>query len=276
MLIRKVSLWILIIIMMIICVAPFAWIMGASFKSEEEIFSSLYSISVYTFIPKVFTLDNFVQIFKVINFGKSILNSLIVAVSVTVSVLFVSSLAAYSFARISFPGRDFIFSLLIATLFIPFEVSMLPMYLVSKSLHLYNSYLAMIIPWIGQPFGIFLLRQFFLNIPRSLEDAAKIDGCSTLGIYWHVILPNSKPPMITLGLIQFLWSWNSFYWPMIIMEDPSKQVIQVALASLMDPEYLRWGWLFAAVTVSCSPVIIIFFILQKYYVKGIALTGMKA
>jgi multiple sugar transport system permease protein/putative chitobiose transport system permease protein len=275
-LVSKSINWIFIILITLICITPFVWIWGSSFKPEAEIFSSFYPLSIHTFIPIKFTFQNFIEIFKTINFGRNILNSLIVAVSVTSAVLFINSLAAFAFARIRFPGREFFFIVLISTMFIPFEVSMLPMYFVSKNLGLYNSYGSMIIPWIGQPFGIFLLRQFFLNIPRDLEDAAIIDGCSTMGIYRHVIIPNSKPPFITLGLIQFLWSWDAFFWPLIIVEDTTKQVIQVALASMMDPEYLRWGWLFAAVAISSTPIILIFFFLQKYYVKGLALSGLKS
>ncbi len=260
----------------VIFITPFIWIWSAAFKKEAEIFASFYPLTFYTFFPKSPTVDNFIYIFSTISFGRNILNSLIVAVAVTGSVLAVNSLAAFAFARLHFPFRNIILVVLISTMFLPFEVSMLPMFLISKGLGLYNSYAAMIVPWIGLPFGIFLLRQFFLNIPRDLDDAAVIDGCSTLGIYRHVILPNSKPALITLGLIQFLWSWDSFFWPLITVEDRSKQVIQVAIATLMDPEYLKWGPMFAAVTVAALPIIILFLLVQRYYVQGLVMTGMKA
>jgi ABC-type glycerol-3-phosphate transport system permease component len=278
--IRKLSGWILAatvsLLIAVVFLTPFVWILSAAFKKEAEIFASFYPLTLYTFIPKSPTIDNFIYIFSTINFGRNILNSLIVAVSVTGSVLVVNSLAAFAFARLNFPLKNVILAALISTMFLPFEVSMLPMFLVSKSLGLYNSYAAMIVPWIGLPFGIFLLRQFFLNIPRDLDDAAVIDGCSVLGIYRHVVVPNSKPALITLGLIQFLWSWDSFFWPLITVEVRSKQVIQVAIATLMDPEYLKWGPMFAAVSVAALPIIILFLLAQKYYVQGLIMTGMKA
>ncbi len=260
----------------VIFITPFVWILGAAFKKEAEIFASFYPLTFFTFFPKAPTIDNFIYIFSTINFGRNMLNSLMVAVSVTVSVLLVNSLAAFAFARMRFPLRNFILAALVSTMFLPFEVSMLPMFLVSKRLGLYNSYAAMIVPWIGLPFGIFLLRQFFLNIPQDLDDAAVIDGCSILGIYRHVILPNSKPALITLGLIQFLWSWDSFFWPLITVEKRNLQVIQVAIATLMDPEYLKWGPMFTAVTVAALPIIVLFLLAQKYYVQGLVMTGLKS
>jgi len=260
----------------VVFVTPFIWMLSAAFKKEAEIFASFYPLTVYTFFPESPTIDNFVYIFSTIKFGRTILNSLIVAVSVTCSVLLVNSLAAFAFARLEFPLRDVIFLALVSTMFLPFEASMLPMFVVSKRLGLYDSYAAMIIPWIGQPFAIFLLRQFFLNIPRDLDDAAVIDGCSVLGVYRHVILSNSKPALITVGLIQFLWSWDAFFWPLIIVADRSKQVIQVAVAAQMDPEYLKWGPMFAIVAVAALPIVILFLVAQKYYVQGLVMTGMKA
>ena len=260
----------------LVFITPFVWMLSAAFKKEAEIFASFYPLTLFTFVPKAPTFDNFIYIFSVVKFGRTIVNSLIVAVSVTASVLVVNSLAAFAFARLDFPLRNVILVALISTMFLPFEASMLPMFVVSKRLGLYNSYAAMIVPWIGQPFVIFLLRQFFLNIPKDLDDAAVIDGCSVLGVYRHVILANSQPALITAGLIQFLWSWDAFFWPLIIVADRNKQVIQVAIAGLMDPEYLKWGPMFAIVAVAALPALILFLSAQKYYVQGLIMTGMKS
>jgi ABC-type glycerol-3-phosphate transport system permease component len=175
-----------------------------------------------------------------------------------------------------FRGRDLIFAIIMITAMMPFEAIIVPLYMVMRSLELTNSYFALFLPWIANPFGIFLLRQTFIEIPRDYDEAAKVEGASYFQIFWHIILPNSRPALVTLALISFLLSWNSFMWPLIVMHDPDKQLIQVAIATFTQPgELPKWGNIFAGATAATIPILIIFLALQRYYVRGVVMSGVK-
>jgi multiple sugar transport system permease protein/putative chitobiose transport system permease protein len=153
---------------------------------------------------------------------------------------------------------------------------MIPLYIVMRSFGLQNTYFALFLPWIANPLGIFLLRQAFIEIPRDFDDAAMMEGASHFQVFWNVILPNARPALITLALFSFLWSWNAFLWPLIVMQDPRKQVVQVAVATFTIPqEYPAWGEIFAASSIATVPVLLLFVALQRYYIRGIVMTGLK-
>jgi multiple sugar transport system permease protein len=268
-------------LLLFVFVVPYLWMVLSSFKPHAEIFEFISPVSLKTFIPQQFTLSNYQEIFfgeksgLEVGFGRYVYNTFITAAARVILVLAVNSLIAYALARMSFPGRNVIFILILSNMLIPFETIVVPTYMIVKSLGLQDSYAALVVPWGASPFVIFLLRQFFAEIPRELDEAAIIDGCSHLGVFRHVILPNSGPVLVTAALTIFLWGWDEFFWPLVVMQDQGKQVIQVAIATFTTPEMAFWGRIFAACSVSSVPVLIIFLLLQRYYIRGVVMSGIK-
>ncbi len=203
------------------------------------------------------------------------LNSLLVAVAVTVGTLVTSALAAFAFARLEFPGRNALFLTYLSTLMVPFVVTMIPIFALLKLLRLTDTYFALIVPVMFSAYGTFLLRQFFLAIPRDLEDAARLDGCGHLGVLRHVILPLSKPALATLGTFTFLGTWNSFMWPLIVINSEEKMPLMVGLYAFMGEYSAQWHLLMAASVMVMVPVILVFVLGQRYFIEGIVLSGMK-
>jgi multiple sugar transport system permease protein len=203
-------------------------------------------------------------------------NSFLYAVIVTAASLFFNLLAAYAFARMQFPGRDFLFGLLLATMMIPHAVLLVPQFLVIQSLGLVDHPLGVVLPGFAGVFGIFLLRQFFLNIPADLESAAFIDGCGRWGILWRIILPLSKPALITLGLFTFMGAWNSFEWPLVVLSNEDLYPLTVGLALFRDQNSQDWPRVLAAGVMGSFPLILLFYAAQRFLVGGISLSGMKA
>ena len=248
----------------------------SSFRSTDEIFRYTFPLSWRSLIPTSPTLENFRDIFFKWGFGKKYWNSLIAATAQMLGTLLLCSTAAFALSRMYFRGRDLIFAIILITSMMPFEAIIVPLYMVVRSLGLTNSFAALFLPWIANPFGIFLLRQTFLEIPRDYDEAAKVEGASYFQIFWHIILPNVRPALVTLALISFLLSWNAFMWPLIVMQDPNKQVVQVAIATFTQPgELPLWGNIFAGATAATVPILIVFLILQRYYVRGIVMSGIK-
>ena len=202
-------------------------------------------------------------------------NSLIYAVIVTAVSLFFNVLAAYAFARMEFPGRNFLFGLLLSTMMIPSAVLLVPQFIMIQSMGLVDTLLGVVLPSFAGAFGIFLLRQFFLNIPRELEQAAELDGCSRWGILWHVVLPLSRPALITLGLFTFLGAWNSFEWPLVVLSNEDYYPLTVGLALFRDQNTQDWPRVLAATIMGTAPLIVLFYAAQRFLVGGISLSGMK-
>jgi multiple sugar transport system permease protein len=203
------------------------------------------------------------------------LNSIIVAVCVTVGQVFTSSLAAYAFARLHFPGRDKLFLGYLGTLMVPYVVTMIPVFILLRLMHLVDTYAALILPAMFSAYGTFMLRQFFLTIPTELEDAARIDGCGKWGIYANVILPLSKPALATLTTFVFLNNWNSFMWPLIVISSPEKKTLPIGLYAFMGQYDTEWTLLMAASLMVLLPVLVVFMLGQRYFVRGIVLSGLK-
>ncbi len=259
-----------LIVVFIIAVVPFVWMISTSFKHGGGIFSLPPQ-----WIPKDPTLEWYVQLFKSVKFSLHFTNSLIVAATTTFLNLFFCSLAGYAFAKLRFAGRKRIFTVLMTTLMIPGQITMIPVFLFLKYLGLLNSYWGLILPSSVGIFGIFLIRQFMLTIPDDLIEASRIDGCSEFRIYWNIVLPLCKPVLATLGIFTFMGSWNDFLWPLIVMVGEDRYTLPVALANLNGQYATKFGLLMAGAVVVVIPVIFIFILAQKYVIRGIATTGLK-
>lgn len=264
------SIHIILILVLILTIVPFLWMLSTSFKSSGSIFT--YPPQ---FIPSLFTLEHYKILFERIRFLLHFKNSIIVAISITFLNLFLNSLAGFAFAKYRFPGKEKVFTLLLATMMVPGQVAMMPVFLILKSLGLLNTFLGLIIPGASGVFGIFFMRQFMLTIPNDLIDSARIDGCSEFRIYWNIMLPLCKPALATLAIFTFMGSWNEFLWPLIIMTKESMYTLPVALANLNGQYNTEWGLLMAASVVVILPVLLLFISLQRYFMRGIALTGIK-
>lgn len=267
-----------LVIFLIICcfLAPYAWIVSSSFKNQLTLFNDVTPLSWKAFVPVGATLENYQTLFERTNVLTALLNTGIVSFGQVALTLLLCAMAAYSLTRIHFPGAKFVFLLILLTFLLPIEAMMVPLYQVVSGLGLSNTLMGVMIPWIASPFGLFLLKQAFEELPVELEDAARIDGAGHVRIFFQIVLPNVKVPMLTLGLITFLFSWNSFLWPLVIVQDPAIQVIQVAIAQQGSPTQLpNWGETFAGATVATLPLVLLFLALQKYFTQGMTTSGIK-
>ncbi|MDR7555052.1 MAG: carbohydrate ABC transporter permease [Armatimonadota bacterium] len=273
----RVGLYAMLTVLAAIFLVPYLWMVASSLRPQVEIFRYVSPLSWRTFVPEVVTFDAYRELFRLVPFpfSRYLMNSVIVATAVTGLSLMVNAMAAYAFARLAFPGRDVLFALFLGTMIVPFEVLAIPLYLQVRALGWVNTYQALIIPWVANPLGIFLLRQFFQEIPRELEEAARIDGCSYFGAFRHVVLPNAVPALVAFALIRFQASWDAFLWPLIAAPAAEKRVIQVAIASFVTEVQTRWDLTFAASTLATVPIIVVFLILQRYYVQGVVMSGLK-
>jgi multiple sugar transport system permease protein len=219
--------------------------------------------------------DNYVYAWKAQPFYRFFLNTLFVTITVTAVSLFFASLAAYAFAFFNFPFKDLAFMLMLGTMMLPQQALLIPNYIFLSKLGWINTYLALIVPWLASAYSVFFLRQFFMQLPKDLFEAATIDGCTRFQFYYKIVLPLSKPPMVTLGIFSFLANWNSFVWPLIVTNDTSLRVIQVGLSYFSSEAGTRWGPLMAASTMTILPLVIMYFLAQKQFVESQATTGMK-
>jgi len=250
---------------------PFGWMLIASLRDKTEFFSQVGSL-----LPSGPHSDNYVQAWTSVPFASFFANSVLVAVCVTLGQLITCSFSAYAFARLRFKGRDALFIAYLSTMMVPTQVTMIPLFVLMVKLRWIDSYLALIVPFVASAYGCFLLRQFFLTIPQELEDAATIDGCGHWSIFARIILPLSKPALSAFGVIAFLGSWNSFIWPLIVINRPSMKTLPIGLQSLQG--YYgdgNWAVLMAGAVVAALPMLIIFLIAQKQFIEGITLTGLK-
>lgn len=249
---------------------PFAWMLSSSLKGKDAIVAF-----PPRWIPEAPTLENFRELFEQLRFLGSFANSLIVALGATLLGLVLNALAGYAFAKFRFPGRERLFALLLATMMIPGQVTMMPVFMLLKQLGLLNSYTGLIVPTSASVFAIFLIKQFMESIPDELLEAARIDGCSELTIFTKIVVPLSKPVLATVALFTFMGAWNEFLWALIVMLDESKYTLPVALANLNGQHNTAWGLLMAGSVVVIAPVVIVFLFMQRYYVRGIATSGLK-
>lgn len=255
-------------------ILPFLWMMTTSLKTLEAIFIQPKDW-LQMFVPTTFLWENYVKTFQVVPFGRFYLNSIIVGVVVTIGQVLTSSLAAYAFSRLQFPGRDKIFFAYLATMMIPGSVTMIPVFVLMKVFNWVDTYKALIVPAIFTAYGTFMLRQFFMTLPRDLEDAAKIDGCGFFRIYWKIILPLSKPALATLTVFTFMASWGSFMWPLLVTNAMEMRTLPIGLESFKTQYSTDWNLLMAGSVMAMLPIIIIFIFTQRYFVEGVKLSGIK-
>jgi multiple sugar transport system permease protein len=251
-------------------IAPFIWMLLTSVKDIGDIF-------VYPpkWLPSKFHFENYARAFQAAPFGRYYLNSLIVACTVTLGQLITCSMAAYAFARLQFKGRDVLFYIFLGTMMIPYQVTMIPSFMVLYWLGWVDSYQAMIVPGLASAFGTFLLRQFFLTIPKELEEAAYIDGCGKFRVLWQIIIPLSKPALATLAIFTFMGTFNDFIWALIVVNSDHLRTVQLGLAIFRDRYITDWDLLMAGSVMATLPILIVFFFAQKYFIKGITLSGIK-
>ena len=250
---------------------PLLWLIGTAFKSPTE--------DIFTFPPQIFptqpTWANFATVWETYPFALYLYNSAIVAFLAVGLNLLLCSLAAYPLARLDFKGREFIFALVLATIMIPFQIVMIPLYILAVNLGLRNTYLGIVLPNLTSAFGIFLLRQALKAVPLELEEAARIDGCSELGIWWNIMLPAIRPALFTLAIFVFIGSWSDFLWPLIVLDDPDYYTLPLAVANLADSFSLDWRLVAAGSVISIAPILLLFLILQKYIVPTDVGSGVK-
>lgn len=267
---KDVLLHILIYSMAILTVAPFVWMVLTSFKPLSEILAF-----PPTWWPEDFTFENYLESFTAAPFGRYYFNSLFVALAVTLGQLVTCSLSAYAFARMRFKGRDVLFYIFLGTMMVPAHVTMIPSFMILHWLGWIDSYAALIAPGLASAFGTFLLRQFFLTIPRELEEAAFIDGCNRFTVLFRIILPLARPALATLAIFTFMTLFNDFIWPLIVLNSESMYTVQLGLAIFRDQYSTEWGNLMAGSVVATLPILLVFFFAQKYFIQGITLSGLK-
>lgn len=250
---------------------PLLWLVSTSFKGPME--------NLFQFPPQFFpaepTFGNFLRVWQTNPFGRYFFNSALIAVVTVVLNLILCSLAAYPLARLNFAGREILFSLIVSTILIPFQIVMIPLYILTVRLGLTNSYIGVIFPAIASAFGIFLMRQAFQSVPKELEEAARIDGCTELGIWWHIMLPSVRPALVTLAIFVFIGSWSDFLWPLLILDRPEYYTLPLGVARLAGSFSLDWRLIAAGSVISVVPIILFFVAAQSYIVPSETGSGVK-
>lgn len=247
---------------------PVLWMADTAFKPDPEIFTLPPK-----WIPSRFTLKHVQDVIYGWPFLRWVLNSVIVAGSATILSLIVSVPAAFSFARLRWRSRNVIFVVFISSMLIPWQINAVPLYFIMTKLGLLNTYPSVVLPIVAMPIGVFLLRQFFVNVPGELEDAARIDGCSSLGVLLRIILPVSKPALVALGIYMFIFSWNEFFWSMIALQRPHLLTLPIGLQALQGAYDIKYGLLLAGAFLASLPVLIVFLLLRQSIIRGMTLTG---
>ena len=266
----RVLLYIVLILIAVIMVVPFLWMLSTSLKTQYD------AVKIPpVWIPDPPQWENYVKLFTEQPMFQFMLNTIKIVFFVVLGQLFFSSLAAYSFARISFKGRNVVFFFYIATLMVPGQVTMIPTYLMFAKAGLTDNHLALILPAFFSAFGVFLLRQFFMSLPRELEEAAEIDGCNPFMTYWRIMLPLVVPAMLTLGVFTLMNTWNDYMGPLIYLSSPEKYTMTLGIAYFKGVYTTQWNLVMAGSIVSVVPILIAYLCAQKYFIEGIAFSGVK-
>lgn len=268
--IGRLLLYALLILSSLWMLLPFLWMLSSSLKTSVTVFE--FPIR---WIPPEPRWSNYVEIWRKIDFGLYYFNTIKLTVIITLAQLFTCSLAAYAFAKIDFPGRNVLFLGYIATMIVPFQVVMIPQFILMRRLGLVNTHAALILLQAFSPFGVFLMRQHYLNIPNDLLEAARIDGLSEFGIYWKIMLPLSKPALSTLAILTFVFVWNDILGPLIYLHSARLRTIQLGIRMFISQYSADYALIMAASVCSLIPVVIIFLLAQRYFVEGISFSGLK-
>lgn len=269
--INKIVIYILLILVVIITVVPFIWMLSASIKVDREVFQ----MKPFVLIPDNAKWSNYIDIWSRIPLGTFIKNTIILTVVVTLLQLFTSSFAAYAFAKMEFSGRKTLFLAYVSTIAMPWQVYMIPQFLMMRKMGLNDTLLAMVILQAFSAFGVFLMRQFYMGVPDSLCEAGRIDGMSEYGIYARIMLPLSKPSLATLTIFTFVATWNDYLGPTIYLKTEAKKTIQIGLQRFIGQYSSEYGLMMAGAVISLVPVLIVFLALQKHFVAGVATSGIK-
>lgn len=260
---------VLISFVTLIFLLPLIYMISTSLKPKAEVLQNTASL-----FGSYLAVENYERAWNAFPFGRYLFNSVFVGVATTIVTVITSAMAAYAFARLKFRGRDQMFFAYLATLMVPLQVTIIPLYMILRMLGWHNSYAALIVPPAFTAFGVFMLRQFFLSIPVEIEEAAKIDGCSRFGIFVRIILPMSKPGLASLAIFTFVNSWKSFFWPLIVTSTNEFKTLPLGLYMFSGQYGTDWSALMAATTISIIPGVIFYIVFQKGLVQGIALSGM--
>jgi putative chitobiose transport system permease protein len=270
---RNLLRYFLLFAIAILAVGPLLWLVSTAFKSPDE---NIFRFPPQ-FIPAQPTLDNFIKVWRDNPFHIYLFNSFLVSsITVVLNLLF-CSLAAYPLARYDFKGKALLFWTIIGTTTIPFQITIVPLYIMAVKLHLYNTYAGLIFPYAVSAFGIFLMRQAFLGVPKELEEAARMDGCSSLGIWWHVMIPATRPALTTLAVFTFVAMWGDYLWPLIIVSDsnPALFTLPLGVAKLESAFDQNWRLIAAGSVISILPILIFFLFVQRYVIPSDASAGVK-
>ncbi|MGQ9851070.1 MAG: carbohydrate ABC transporter permease [Aggregatilineaceae bacterium] len=253
----------------LVMVLPFLWMVTLSLKPVELTYQPPH------LFPTRFEFSNYTRAWQAAPFARYYLNSLLMTGGIVVSQVLFSSLAAYAFARLRFPGRDILFLVFLGTMMVPFHVILIPSYLIINRLGWIDSYAALIVPRMVSAFGIFLLRQYYQGIPQELDEAAMIDGLGRLGIWWRIIVPLSAPGLATLGIFAFMFGWNDFLWPLVVTNDPDMRTVQLGLAMFQGRYGTQWTVLMAGTVTATLPTLAVFLLGQRWFIQSVAQTGVK-
>jgi len=280
----KAFIYVLLIVGSVLFIAPFVWMVTASFQSVGDMFRWPPS-----WIPRNPSFDNYVTFFEQERIGRLFFNSAYVALAVTALQLFTSSLAAYTFAKRRFPGRDILFLITLGTLMIPGQVTLIPNYVILKNIPFFggndwtgsggsgwlDSYWGLIVPSAVSAFGIFLMRQYMKTVPDDLLDAARVDGAAEFRIFWQIVMPLCRPALAALGIFTFTYQWDDFFWPLVIISSEELRTLPLGLALFVTRNRTAWDLLMAGSVITTVPVLLVFLFFQRHFIRGIAVTGMK-
>jgi len=256
-------------------ILPILWIVASALRPSGPLYTYANPLTLQTFFPTTVTFDNFVHIFNNLHFGRALLNSLLVAVATIAISVLICSMAGFGLAKFAFRGKNLFFFIVLITFMVPFESIVIPLFVLVKRLNIDNTYFALILPAAGNGLAIFLFRQFFSEVPTEILEAARIDGASWIRIFRKIILPLSIPAIVTVIVMVFMFQWNSLFWPLIATHSSRFEVVQVAITAHRSTEDTSWANLFSSAIAGSLPPVILFFFLQKYFVRGISGTGLK-
>lgn len=269
---KSLFIYLAIAFFALLFILPFLWLVSTSLKGDEVIFAIPPK-----WIPDQLHWENYSKVFDAMPFLAFLKNTVFVTIMTIIGVVLSSSLVAYAFGCLNWPGRNFLFIFILGTMMLPMQVTMIPLFVLFKEIGWLNTFKPLTVPAFfgGGAFNIFLLRQFFLTIPRDLLDAARIDGCSELTIYWKIVLPLARPALATVAILTFMATWNDFIGPLLYLSDKMKGTLALGLAMFVGQHQTEWGMLMAASVMMMIPMILIFFFFQKYFIKGFTMSGMK-
>ncbi len=267
---QKFWLYVVLISLSIVMIYPFVFMIATSLKDTPEVYANILGL-----FGERLRIENYITVFENVNMGQYMLNTAFVTICVTIGQIVTSVLGGYAFARINFPGRDLIFRIYLGTIMIPFTVIMIPMYKLMLFLNWIDHFESLIIPWIFTAYGTFLMKQFFIGLPKELEEAALLDGASRFQILWRVFVPLSGPAIATQFTISFLYAWNSFIWPLVAIQSKANYVVTKGLADIQGGFHAQPPIVLAAAALVILPTVIVFIFAQRYFVEGVATTGLK-